>query len=152
LKKRSKKILLIWFTAEVSFRSRPKLRTKRAKVFWFFFSKKNILPFVPADRARTPATKAPATWATCDAAMVRRSHFHPTSAIQPQTPSGPATMPSKPNYNHQRAERDRAKKAAKEMKLQERKQQAALRKAGEASGAEPTEEPVPGSGEQPSWR
>jgi hypothetical protein len=61
-------------------------------------------------------------------------------------------MPSKPNYNHQRAERDRAKKAAKEMKLQERKQQAALRKAGEASGAEPTEEPVPGSGEQPSWR
>ncbi len=53
-------------------------------------------------------------------------------------------MPPKPNYNHQRAERDRAKKAAKETKLQERKQQAALRKAGETTGAEPTEEPAPG--------
>ncbi len=41
-------------------------------------------------------------------------------------------MPSRPNYNHQRAERDRAKKAAKEAKLQERREQAALRKAGGA--------------------
>jgi hypothetical protein len=56
-------------------------------------------------------------------------------------------MPSKPNYNHQRAERDRAKKASKDMKLQERKEQAALRKAGEARGAEPSEEPTQGSGE-----
>jgi hypothetical protein len=40
-------------------------------------------------------------------------------------------MPPKPNYKFQRAERDRAKKASKETKLQERKQQAALRKAGE---------------------
>ena len=39
-------------------------------------------------------------------------------------------MPPKPNYNHQRAERDRAKKASKEAKLQQRKEQAALRKAG----------------------
>jgi hypothetical protein len=38
-------------------------------------------------------------------------------------------MPSKPNYSHQRAERDRAKKAAKDTKLKERKEQAALRKA-----------------------
>jgi hypothetical protein len=44
-------------------------------------------------------------------------------------------MPSKPNYNHQRAERDRAKKASKDLKLQERKQQAALRKAAEAAPA-----------------
>ena len=36
-----------------------------------------------------------------------------------------ATMPSKPNYNFQRAERDRAKKAKKEEKLQEKRQQAA---------------------------
>jgi hypothetical protein len=61
-------------------------------------------------------------------------------------------MPSKPNYNHQRAERDRAKKAAKETKLQERKQQAALRKSGETAEPEPTQEAgqgnsVQGSGE-----
>ena len=62
-------------------------------------------------------------------------------------------MPSKPNYNHQRAERDRAKKASKDMKLQERKAQAALRKASEAGeaseagGAEPSDGTVPGSGE-----
>jgi hypothetical protein len=56
-------------------------------------------------------------------------------------------MPSKPNYNHQRAERDRAKKASKDMKLQERKEQAALRKANEAGGAEPSEKTVQGSGE-----
>jgi hypothetical protein len=51
-------------------------------------------------------------------------------------------MPSKPNYNHQRAERDRAKKAAKETKLRERKEQAALRKAGDTS--EPGEASAPG--------
>jgi hypothetical protein len=45
-------------------------------------------------------------------------------------------MPSKPNYNHQRAERDRAKKASKEAKLRERKEQAALRK---ARGIDPTQ-------------
>ncbi len=53
-------------------------------------------------------------------------------------------MPSKPNYNHQRAERDRAKKASKDMKLQQRKEQAALRKASEADGTEPSESPVQG--------
>ena len=51
-------------------------------------------------------------------------------------------MPSKPNYNYQRAERDRAKKALKETKLQERKEQAAQRKAGEA--AEPGDGPAQG--------
>jgi hypothetical protein len=56
-------------------------------------------------------------------------------------------MPSKPNYNHQRAERDRAKKAAKEQKLAERKQQAALRKSGEAGEAPSAERPAQGSGE-----
>jgi hypothetical protein len=59
-------------------------------------------------------------------------------------------MPSKPNYNHQRAERDRAKKASKESKLQERKQQAALRKAGEAAGGQPSEHPVQESSGQES--
>ncbi len=42
-------------------------------------------------------------------------------------------MPSKPNYDRQRAERDRAKREAKATKLQERKEQAALRKASEAA-------------------
>jgi hypothetical protein len=53
-------------------------------------------------------------------------------------------MPSKPNYNHQRAERDRAKKAAKEAKLQDRKEQAALRKSGETAAAEPGDTPAHG--------
>lgn len=56
-------------------------------------------------------------------------------------------MPFKPNYNHQRAERDRAKKAAKEAKLLERKQQAALRKANEAAGTEPADGEPQGSEE-----
>ena len=56
-------------------------------------------------------------------------------------------MPPKPNYKFQRAERDRAKKALKEMKLEERKQQAALRKAGESGETEPTDAPAQGSGE-----
>ncbi len=50
-------------------------------------------------------------------------------------------MPPKPNFKFQRAERDRAKKASKETKLQEKKQQAALRKAGESA------EPAPSGGE-----
>jgi len=52
-------------------------------------------------------------------------------------------MPSKPNYNHQRAERDRAKKASKEAKLQERREQAALRKAGGAAEAGPEDSLAP---------
>ena len=56
-------------------------------------------------------------------------------------------MPSKPNYNHHRAERDRAKKASKEEKLRNRKEQAALRKAGEASPPEPADAPAQGSRE-----
>jgi hypothetical protein len=56
-------------------------------------------------------------------------------------------MPSKPNYNHQRAERDRAKKAAKEIKLQERKEQAALRKATEAADPAPAGDAAPGKAE-----
>ena len=55
-------------------------------------------------------------------------------------------MPPKPNYNHQRAERDRAKKAAKETKLREKKEQAALRKASETNGLTPPEAPPQGSG------
>lgn len=46
-------------------------------------------------------------------------------------------MPSKPNFNFQRAERDRLKKASKEAKLRERKEQSALRKSNEATPAEP---------------
>jgi hypothetical protein len=56
-------------------------------------------------------------------------------------------MPSKPNYKYQRAERDRAKKASKDTKLEERKQQATLRKTSEAGGGEPSEGSSQGSGE-----
>lgn len=56
-------------------------------------------------------------------------------------------MPPKPNYKYQRAERDRARKASKDTKLQERKQQAALRKAGEPGKADPFEDSGQGSGE-----
>ena len=55
-------------------------------------------------------------------------------------------MPSKPNYNHQRAERDRAKKASKEAKLAERKIAAARRKAGEVDEPE-TADAVPSTEE-----
>lgn len=53
-------------------------------------------------------------------------------------------MPSKPNYNHQRAERDRAKKAKKEEKQQEKKQ-AAIR----AANPEPEAEMAPQVEEAP---
>ena len=54
-------------------------------------------------------------------------------------------MPAKPNYNHQRAERDRAKKASKALKLQERKDQAALRKTGAQDGTAPNDDTSPES-------
>ena len=56
-------------------------------------------------------------------------------------------MPPKPNYKYQRAERDRAKKASKDAKQQERKEQAALQKAGEATEAKPGDGSVQGSEE-----
>ena len=56
-------------------------------------------------------------------------------------------MPPKPNYKFQRAERDRAKKASKETKLRERKEQAALRRESEPIGPKPSEDSVQGSGE-----
>jgi hypothetical protein len=56
-------------------------------------------------------------------------------------------MPSKPNYKYQRAERDRAKKASKDTKLQERKEQAALRKASEPGEPERGSDSVQGSEE-----
>jgi hypothetical protein len=73
-----------------------------------------------------------------------RSHPYPPYSL---TPSGPEKMPSKPNYKYQRAERDRAKKASKETKSQERKEQAALRKTAGPDGLEPSEDSVRGSGE-----
>ena len=51
-------------------------------------------------------------------------------------------MPSKPNFNFQRAERDRVKKAAKETKLQDRKAQVALRKETQANAAESADQPA----------
>lgn len=56
-------------------------------------------------------------------------------------------MPPKPNFKHQRLERDRAKKASKEAKLQEKKEQLALRKAGGAAEPDPADNPIPGSEE-----
>jgi hypothetical protein len=50
-------------------------------------------------------------------------------------------MVFKPNYNHQRAERDRAKQAKKEAKLREREDAAAQRRKAEQ------EEPVAASAE-----
>jgi hypothetical protein len=92
-------------------------------------------------------TRTAATWATCDAAVFLRSRSHSISAIQSHTVSGPTNMPSKPNYKHQRAERDRAKKASKDTKLQERKEQAALRRAIEPGRTDPREGSDQGSGE-----
>ena len=46
-------------------------------------------------------------------------------------------MAFKPNYNHQRAERDRAKQAKKEAKAREREDAAAVRRRAEQEGGEP---------------
>jgi hypothetical protein len=46
-------------------------------------------------------------------------------------------MVFKPNYNHQRAERDRAKQAKKEAKLRERDDAAATRRKAEQDGTAP---------------
>jgi hypothetical protein len=46
-------------------------------------------------------------------------------------------MVFKPNYNHQRAERDRAKQAKKEAKLREREDAAAERRKAEQDGTTP---------------
>jgi hypothetical protein len=56
-------------------------------------------------------------------------------------------MPPKPNYKYQRAERDRAKKATQDAKLQERKEQAALRKAREPFELDPIKDLAQGSEE-----
>jgi hypothetical protein len=46
-------------------------------------------------------------------------------------------MVFKPNYNHQRAERDRAKQAKKEAKLREREDAAVARRKAEQDGSPP---------------
>lgn len=56
-------------------------------------------------------------------------------------------MPLKPNFKFQRAERDRAKKALKEAKLQERKEQAVLRKTSEKAEAQSNDQPAQEAGE-----
>jgi len=49
-------------------------------------------------------------------------------------------MAFKPNYNHERAERNRAKAAKAQLKLKEREEKAALRKAsGDDNDAAPGE-------------
>jgi hypothetical protein len=53
-------------------------------------------------------------------------------------------MVFKPNYNHQRAERDRAKQAKKEAKLREREDAAASRRKSEAEDGAPSD---PNAGE-----
>jgi hypothetical protein len=49
-------------------------------------------------------------------------------------------MVFKPNYNQQRAERDRAKQAKKEAKLREREDAAAMRRKSEQEGTAPAAE------------
>ena len=55
-------------------------------------------------------------------------------------------MVFKPNYNQQRAERDRAKQAKKEAKLRDREDAAALRRKAEQEGGAPAK---PGAAETP---
>ena len=49
-------------------------------------------------------------------------------------------MVFKPNYNQQRAERDRTKQAKKEAKAREREDAAAMRRKAEQDGAPPAAE------------
>ncbi len=55
-------------------------------------------------------------------------------------------MVFKPNYNMQRAERNRAKQAKKDEKLREKEEAAARRKAEIESGVEPTQADSANSG------
>jgi hypothetical protein len=57
-------------------------------------------------------------------------------------------MAFKPNYNQQRAERNRAKQAKKEAKLREQEEQTARRKAGLDPLPETPAEPETDTGEQ----
>jgi len=50
-------------------------------------------------------------------------------------------MAFKPNYNQQRADRDRNKQAKKDAKLREREEAAALKRRMEADGETPPAEP-----------
>ncbi len=56
-------------------------------------------------------------------------------------------MVFKPNYNMQRAERNRAKQAKKDEKLREKEEAAARRKAEIESGVEPTQADSANSGD-----
>ncbi|WP_174254877.1 hypothetical protein [Acidisphaera sp. S103] len=55
-------------------------------------------------------------------------------------------MVFKPNYNQQRAERDRAKQAKKEAKLREREDAALARRKAELDGTAPPQESEETSG------
>ena len=55
-------------------------------------------------------------------------------------------MVFKPNYNQQRAERDRAKQAKKEAKARDREDAAALRRKAEQDGSTPAPDPEEVSG------
>lgn len=55
-------------------------------------------------------------------------------------------MPSKPNYNHQRAERNRAKQAKKEEKLMQKKDQSAQRRATKTGGPANADDPAKDDG------
>jgi hypothetical protein len=76
-----------------------------------------------------------------------QSRSRSITAIHSPTRSESTNMPYKPNYKHQRAERDRVKKASRDAKLQERKEQATLRKASESGDAETGDNLVEDSGE-----
>jgi hypothetical protein len=57
-----------------------------------------------------------------------------------------AIMVFKPNYNHQRAERDRAKQAKKEAKLRDRQD---ARRAAEQPGEAPATQDEPATSDEP---
>ncbi len=59
-------------------------------------------------------------------------------------------MAFKPNYNQQRAERDRAKQAKKDAKLRERDEAANRRRAGDDSSAEPEMTPQEDADQPPA--
>lgn len=62
-------------------------------------------------------------------------------------------MAFKPNYNHQRAERNRAKAAKKQAKLQRLEEESAkrksLREGQETSDQDPGDSPAPGEPQDP---
>src|ERR1700733_13933343 len=92
----------------------------------------------PGKRARRSRPKRQYRWRPRPYRSRRIDRVQEAAASSGSTPKGmqEGIMVFKPNYNQQRAERDRAKQAKKEAKLREREDAAMARRQTEQQGAD----------------